>query len=308
MPTERRPKHTKRIKSKPFKFTSKVLLHYFFLVAFVALLVGGALRILAIWGTRLWRDDARFSVIMLDPKLSEESGVSILTYQEKSGFTTLPLPENLELSGSYNVGQFKIGNLYPVGEIQDLGGGRLVMSTLQNTLGFPIDGWIVADESFSSIIFTKSSNLTFFDKLKLASVLSTAREDSKRTVYLDKVGVLQKGVGGSLIPGDSNMPRDLVDIKVAQDKIGVGVVNSTKKGGLGKRMARVIEGMGAPALWVRTEEEIPKRCLVRGSQKTLDSLTAKKINRLFSCMVEEDESLTSSIELILGKEIAPEFP
>lgn len=281
------------------------------LVAIVSLLVGGTLRLISIWSMRLWVGDARFTVV-----LTGRSPV-IFSYQEGAGLATIPLPENLELLGSYNVGRWKIGSLSEVGKIQGVG-DKLVMSTVQNTFGFPIDGWVRGSidvsknpsfaETFSSTVFSTNSNLTMFDKIRLAVVISTTPPELRRVISLERMGMVEKGPGGTLIPAGGDLPRELVDTKVASDGIGVGVVNKTKKGGLGRRAANVVEGMGAPVLWIRTEEEAGGNCTVRGSKKTLESLTSRKITNLFSCKIQKEESLISSIELILEKDIAPEFP
>lgn len=291
--------------------TSPKLLRYFLLVAALVLIIGGFLRLVSVWNVRLWLGNERFTVV-----LTGDSPV-IFSYQEETGLATIPLPKNLELEGSYNVGRWKVGSLHEVGKIQGIG-DRLVTSTLQNTFGFPIDGWVHDNIDASkvpgfagtlpSIIFSTDSNLTLFDKVRLATVISTTPQEARRVVSLERMGMVQKGPGETLIPVVGDLPRELVDTKVTTDGIGVGIVNKTKKGGLGRRASSVVEGMGAPVLWIRTEDPADGVCIVRGSKKTLDSLTSRKIIRLFSCKTQKEESLGSSIELILQKDIAQEFP
>lgn len=267
--------------------TSKKLLRYFLFVASCLLLIGAGLRLLSLYTTRAWQGDERFTVVLVGGE------PVVISYQDGVGLTTIPIPASFEVTASFNVGQLRVGSLYELGEIQGIGGGNLVSKTLQGALGLPIDGWVTADAGDPiKIILAKNTNLVFFDRVRIAQTILTTPQALVR----------------NLSPIPVNLPRSLVDIKVAQENVGIGVINSAGEAGLGRRVTKVLEGMGATVLWVKTQDSFDSRCIVRTSRKIENSLTVEKITRLFSCKIEHDEKLSSSVELILGREIAQEFP
>lgn len=312
------PKKIKRLKSRRNSgksLTARRIFNYFLLVAVVSLTLGGALRLLSLWSTRSWRAGERFTVVV------EGKTPAILSHQDNSDLFVIPLPPSLEVVGAYEVGELTLGNLYEFGEVRGIG-GKLLIRTLQSSFGFPVDGFIVEDVVFENgkispspatlfgLIFmsSKNSNLNFFDRVKLSLVLGTIEDKHIRVLSLEKLGMVGKSGGRNVILTDAVVPREITDVKIADEGIGVGILNKAGKSGLARRVSRIVEGLGAPVLWVRTEDNFPGRCTIRTSSVNEDSLTVRKIRKLFDCELSLDPKLSSSAELILGAGIAQEFP
>lgn len=283
-----------RARRKTFRsFGSKIILSWFIFASFLVLLFGGLVRIGKAWEDRFWKGSSRFTVAVVN------ASPYLFSYQEGVGLTRVEISPDIQVSAIRNLGEWRLGSLYELGELKGEE-GKIFTGTLQSVLGIPIDGWLTGGQ-LNDILFGGKTNLAYLDRLKLAWVVWKTPTNSRIFISVKN----EESVG--LVKGAFS--QNLVDLIVSRERIGVGIVNSSGGQGVGRKAGRIVEGLGAPVLWIKTGDQARGRCEVRVSQKQRESATNRRILRIFGCseVVVADEKL-NFIELVLGKEIAPDFP
>lgn len=294
------------------KLKSRLIFNWWLVIAITVLLIGSLVKVIGLWEARIWKGNERITVVVAS------SPVKIFSYQEGVGLAVIELPHNLEIDASNNAGRWKVESLYELGKIQGVG-GKLLSTTLQSAFGIPIGGYlapraeVLDNKNLLSLLFATGgeTNLAFFDRVQLSLVLSGTPDPMRRTIYPEKTGMLTR-MGDKFVLNDGSLPRELVDVEVSKEGIGIGVINTSRSSGLGRRAARVIEGLGAPVLWVKSDPtdggEDTGRCKIRAGKESRSSLTVRRLFEIFSCTSEIDSRLTSSAEFLVGGELATEFP
>lgn len=297
------------------KIHTKEILKWFLILVFLILFLGFAVRLMSSWNKRVWSGDGRitFAIDLKSPK--------IVSYQPETGeIVTIEFPENLEINGSFGVGKWSLGSLYELGQ-QKNQNGSLLTKTLQYNLGLPIDGFWDAKNlpNFLTLLpFNKfSSNFNFFDRLKIVNELGKVSGGKQKVLSAQKIGLvkavrLSDGKMGFVLDkqnAKSLILREFQDLAVAGENIGVGVFNGTKLVGVGESVAGVLEGIGMRVVFLRTEKNGVKNCLLKTKKEIINTQTFNKLTKLFSCDIKiMTDSLSSPVEFIIGEELARELP
>lgn len=333
------PAHTRRNKNKQ---GYRLLLICFLTITLFALLLGSFVQIYQTWNNRIWKDQTQFTVVVTSKP------VVILSYRSQTQeLTIIPFPENTEIVGAFEVGRWKVENLYAMGKQRAVSdppaksSGKLLALSMQNAFGVATDGWIddraitwlgyanapsVREEKHKRSIVPmvivnsfeqKDTNLNIFDRIKLAFVLSTLSNPNKHIVLPEKAGLIERtklvsGELGWVVVKDSSevIRRKLVDTAIVAEGVGVGIVNATNMSGLGSRVTRILESIGVSVLWIKTEGNLDQRCVVYANTKGATTKTYARLVRLLNCSVnvDKDSSSMPSIEVVLGEKISSEFP
>lgn len=290
------------------------------------------MRLVISWNSRLWKDDLRITfVVASNPPV-------LVSYQTHSSEVVfVPFPENLEIEGSYNVGKWHVQSLYEVGNQRGIRGDLLTRS-VQYALSVPVDGWMdkqgldllgysnvqeireSKDPSPYSLFrpllsFGIDTNFSFFDRLQIARLLGGAR--SRRVVLPEQKRLVKqiRRLDGSLgYELDQERVKEMAlrefrDTLLAQEQIGLGIINGTEKAGVGNSIAGVVSTMGSRVIWVRSEKvKIPIRCQLRATKEGQKTLIALRLATLLRCPLVSDSKASVPLELVIGEELAREVP
>lgn len=327
------PAQLNRKRRKPLGW--KIIFVGFLALSALVLFIGGIVNIVKGYNLRVWQDTKSLLTLVLttNPPV-------IVSYKGATGeIAIIPMPDNLEVVGSYEVGRWKAKSLYELGKQKEIG-GRLLSASFQNAFGIPIDGWfdkrglewlgfddvsLVREEKSYPVFLPKNiissfwpgqdTNLTLFDTTRIALAFSTSPMGSRRVILPERIGVVEEmhlasGEEGWVPAQDipSRFLTEFSDAGVVEERIGVGIINASGTLRLGKRVARLVESLGAPVVWVKTEGELKERCIVRVSKNSAKTKTQSRLVHFFSCEERLVEELSTPIELMLGEEIAPEYP
>ncbi len=316
------------------KFSSSKLLTLFLVAAFVILVTGSMVKATSLWNTRLWKGEERLTfVVATDPPV-------LASYQAQAGeLVLISFPGTLEIEASSGAGEWQIASLFELGKQRKVG-GTLLAKSLQYQLQVPVDGWIEGkgitllgygeEEEITGgahplsgvrALFAAVSsiglptNFTFFDKVRIARVLGGMDTSHRRVINTQERRIVQSvrradGSMGFILDKErvrEVMLREFQDALVAQERIGVGVVNATDKAGAGGQIAGVLEGMGARVVWVRAGSGGGEHCTLRTRQETEGTLTVKRLKELLGCIITEGAS-SAPVELVVNEGLARSLP
>lgn len=293
-------------------------------MAGLALVAGFTVRVLSAWNHRLWQGNARFTLMVTsDPPV-------LVSYQSDPGdLLTLSFPANTEIAGSFNLGNWSLESLAKLGDMREFR-GQVLTKSLQYELRVPIDGWmgeggniLIGAQNGNGLwallkgMFAtrETTNLTFFDQWRLFWEVRGLSAAQRRPLAAEKIGLAKQarfadGQIGFKLDKEKIKTlalRDLQDMIVSQENVGVGIVNTTDIAGVGEKAAGVINTMGARVFWVRTQKGNVERCLIKTNSDSSGTLTVRRLAAIFNCEVKKD-ALAAPVEFMIGKGLAEEIP
>lgn len=309
--------------------SSKFKRRYLILAAlfFIFLLIGlGFLR------NNYWDGFRRFTmVIQISPKNNSStpfflSVFSIEPRQNRAVYFLLPTNTLLNVPYGYNT--YPVSSVYKLGELEkNKKGGRLLAKSIEKTLGFAVDGYLVCEdcsfvllpknrEEFKNFkqsfftfrgflrffgLFTKkrsiSTNLSFMDSLRLWNALRKIRIDQidfwdleKNNVFIDT-----KLADGTIV---ERIEKDLLDFvavdsfedsQVRTEALAIEIINATDEEGLANQFSSILGHMGANVVIKSTAKEKEKRaCLLFFSQKDIMRRNlVSRLKQLYDCQINE---------------------
>ncbi len=245
---------------------------------------------------------------------------------------TIPKLTHLVVAGGF--GEYQINNIYKLGELEKIGGGKLLSRSLQEFLAVPIDGYLVqtADSSLQIpngnlsksdlvslyLCVLKGScktDLTGWDLVRLLLAFNQFKTGQIKIANFQEEGVSKEKVlpDGSTITAPDYVIIDNLSLELFSDKsaldeeITVGVLNGTSKGGLANNVGRLVKNLGAELINTSdADTEYEQSVLYYRSEKIKDSYTFKRLAQIFQVKkMQLNNQLEGDISLILGRELIP---
>ncbi|MBI2268490.1 MAG: LytR C-terminal domain-containing protein [Candidatus Blackburnbacteria bacterium] len=303
----------------------KVYVIRFILAVLSLVLVFVVFKVYLAWQNRLWDGNSRITVVVATPD------PTVYSYNPRSQtLITFPIPKETQLTSAMGYGEWMAGSLWALDD-QEKKGGRLFASSVQKSLGMPIDGWMNRQgKGFfqnSSFSFLPSmikalpnaklgTNLTFFDRLNLAVAVGRVSTLNRREINLVSSGAIKESFladgekGFLVIPEKTVLVLDaLRDDKVFEEAKTIKITNATGKSGVGAEVSRTVSILGIRVVAIDTgQENLKEVCVVRERGKTLKSRAAKQIIGLFGCTSDsKDPAGPASLEIILGEDFVKYF-
>lgn len=198
--------------------------------------------------------------------------------------SVLHIPADTYISLAKGFGEYPAGSVWPLGELEDFGGGRLVQLSAQNFLGVPIRGWGRVDESkkffendgeeikigkkelivlFGRLIISGKTNIGIVDLARLFYNLNGLPSSSFKYYSLQKTrsGEYVKLPDGSLVFKVKSEFLDGLVKEVFQDPLVIdegiiwAVINATEHRGMALETARLINNSGGEVTIVYDADE-----------------------------------------------------
>lgn len=217
-------------------------------------------------------------------------------------------PADLFIPTAKGLGEYKISNIYQLGEMEKIGGGKLLAYSLQNLLGIPIDGWLIKRNFFLS-----ETNFSWWDRIRIFSFRRRLKQNDINEITLNDSALIER----EELPDHSRILkletgrlqeiclRFLTDSNILNENVRIQVINGTKRVSLAKNAAILIRGVGAQVVNVRDGDEFLNETAIFYKQETE---TLKRLAKIFKTdRLEQKEDLESDIVLIVGDEFWKEF-
>lgn len=244
------------------------------------------------------RPDNSVLVSVFDPVSNEISNIVI--------------PKNTEVEVSSELGVWKIGTVWELGEQHGLD-GLLLANTVRKNFNFPTASWAdyyatgfsesKISSLFKALFFSYKTNLSFGDRLAITILSLRVKNGSKVNIDLTKTNLLKSkllldGTEGYVLTG--NFPQFLSSLVVDRElgkgsyKLFIKYKGSSK---IAERIGSFLEVLGTKVVSIDYDEKIVEDCRISG----LKSQLLLRISKILSCpSLERGSGDSYSIDLSLG--------
>lgn len=218
----------------------------------------------------------------------------------------LSLPDNKKIKLVKGYGDYEIGKIYRLGEIEERG-SDLLLESIQNFLAVPIFKVIDLDGEegmiFDLSLASLKDRFSFFDSLYLWWRFKNVSRKDISYLDLNGSGFYKEDESFDEAQLDLFLGKYFFDQKIVDEDLTIAVFNATPIQGLGFSAARILINLGSRVVNIGNSESM-EECLLRSTKGKLNTYTLKRINLIFGCRWEEGEveSGRADIGLYLGNQ------
>ncbi|MBI4157390.1 hypothetical protein HY502_00905 [Candidatus Woesebacteria bacterium] len=252
--------------------------------------------------------------------VNRRDSLLISTFDKESGLiTNLVVPGETQLNVSRQLGTWKAGSLWKLGENEKLSGVLLTETIIKN-FKIPVVAW--ADEPFSKIsegevmsmpkaIFGYKTNLGVGDRIRLAFFSLGVPPIKRVSINLSEGSSLKKtkligGEEGYLV--SDNLPESLnsifSDTKINSLKPRILIEDYQVKSGSVDILVLTLEVMGGKVTSIAKKEAKEFYCEVSGVHK----YTVKKVAQVFGCAKGAEAQISNfDLTLKVGSDFGERF-
>lgn len=253
-------------------------------------------------------------------------------HPEDSILNILTISPETHIPVARNFGEYQIGNIYQLGELEKIDGGELLRLSLQEFLAVPIDGQIIVknpklkvqsqNESleqgklfplyFCLLKRNCKTNLTWWDLTRVFLKINQLKPGQIKTIDFDQTGIIKEKIlpDNSTILQPDYLVIDQLSFKLFSDKsalderITVSVLNGTSRPGLAKKVARLVKNLGAEIISTgNTNNNFKKSVIYYSNEKIKDSYTLSRlVKTLQITKIEKNNQIKGDINLLLGED------
>jgi hypothetical protein len=216
------------------------------------------------------------------------------------------IPDDTYMSLPFGYGRWAVSSVYQLGQNEQPEiGGKLLKATLSNSLGVPIDDYLIASGNFESRSFEEVIKDLRQNPVSGLSLLQGSKTDLSAVEYWhlvwgikgvrpDKVKLTDLGKNnltyslalpdGSKVLGISQVDFDqyvedrFEDNRLKNEGLSVGIFNATDHPGLAEKAARLITNAGGRVVFTTNSADKQKNNLVVGKP----SVTTTRLTQLFA--------------------------
>ncbi len=257
-----------------------------------------------------WNGRSRLSLALT----AEPSVVASL--EPGKNLIILQLPENLYFDLPHGFGQYPLGSVYELGELEGRG-GELLREAMENYLGIPVEGWAKISNNHQCempnclLLLLQGrgeTNLNKLDLLRLWWEMKKLRADKVKVINLQETNILtEKSLhDGSLILEteffrlDELVKKYFPDSQIKKEGIRIGVLNATDHLGLANKISRLVRNTGGEMISVgnaETKESISKiQCLDKNIK---ESYTVRQWEKILGGEAEIGEMGESRADVLI---------
>lgn len=305
MPARRK----RRLRNKKKRFSS--------VKSLVLILLFFTLLFFLIFQTSFWDGDSKLTLAIN----KKDGDVLIAIFNPVvDEVTSITVPKNTQLKVARQLGTWRAGSVWQLGENEDLE-GRLLQETITYHLKLPVVAWADSPaEGFANgelvalvkaVSLPYKTNLKIGDRIKLAFFSFGVKNFKREEINLAETNLLKKT---QLIDGEegfiltSGLPASILalfsDIEISQKDVLVLIRDATDKRGVPEQVGEIVEVLGAKVVAIKKEESEKFDCMVLGK----DQKAVEKLAQVFSC--EKGKGLPSGsfdLEIKIGEEFARRF-
>ncbi len=267
----------------------------------IGVIVGGGWWLMSEKKKSVWDGESRIGVVLFVNK-GDGHELMLMSYEPDGEAVWTYLPADMQIGVSRGYGKYSASSLWNLSEQEN--DRRLLTESVTLLLGVPFEWWVnIGQENLScndmnweciksGLVYGRNhlrllTNMVWWDRMKL---LWRMRDlDIGDVVNLDvtKAGRSKSEVEVDgkevLVYLDEYTGSRLVDRRIRNEALSIRIVNTLMINGLGSAVERVIVGMGGRVVSVESIPTDIGKCLVKGNESMLKSLTAKKMMSLWNC-------------------------
>ncbi len=261
---------------------------------------------------------------------TQQGKVLVITHlPEDQILTVVSFPDEMTIKTIGGFGTWRVGSIFPLGELED-NGGVLLQGSLADYLGAEIEGWLYTTDDIPqdkktfqvffdrllTNVFTRKirTNLPLVDVIQLWRSLHLVPSNLVAMYDLESQGILQQVFqpdGSTLFISDAelmdNFSKDFFsEPRIVEEGMSMVILNSTDHLGLGVQAARLVHNVGGDVIAVRDfSDQLEKTRMVVSNDTAMNTLTVKKLLNLFDIEIAEvgdTAEYRADVVLILGED------
>lgn len=219
-----------------------------------------------------WGGEGRINVVVKGDSLYLLSADS-----SNKSLDLVKIPDQAYFDLPFGFGQWKASSIYGLGQDEKkLSGGTLLEKTISDVFGLPIDGYLILNDKNStkplsgvidnirenplkgfSLLSQSKSDLSPLEYSRLWNLIHGIRPDKTETTDLSQSNItswLLLADGSRVLDlnharMDQFIQENLVDSKLHDEGLSIGVFNGTEHAGLADKAARMISNMGGRVIF-----------------------------------------------------------
>lgn len=225
------------------------------------------------------------------------------------------IPETSEVEVSRNLGVWKLGSVWKLGEQEDIGGGRLLTETLTRHLFIPT--YVYGDkntfgllssspkELFKGVFFPGDTNLHFFDRVRLTYYSLSVKNTDKISIDLSESGYFVKSeisTGELGYKLSEKLPLSISDAftnnEIQNFRQKFMIIDNSGSMQKTQMLSKYISVIGGKVISIEKDETEDYNCKVYANSEDI----LKYINKLFGCEGDLlNENSNFDVVLNIGK-------
>lgn len=215
------------------------------------------------------------------------------------------MPENAYYQSTYGKGYVLNSSLLKL-DIVSKKRGKLLISTLREFIGVPVDGWIKIEgknpETKEDFLRIKNKTSFSFYSLKFFYQLGKIRPDKIDFINLEDANIFHNEqlpdnsevLSTDTITMDGYLAEKFYELAILREGYTISVLNGSETSGLATRVARIIGNSGGHVIMVSESSVKTDRCTVSTTKEKKNSYTVKRYAKIFNCSILTDQTSTDS--------------
>lgn len=239
----------------------------------------------------------------------------VFSLEPEKSLTILSLPVNLYLEVPHGYGQYQLGSVYELGQLENRG-EELLKETIQQNLAIPVEayGQMINDQCsmLNCFLFLLQgrgeTDLSRWDLVRLWLAIRKLRADKITEINLQETATLKelKLPDESIVLEteftqlDSLIQRFFSDRQIREEALKIEILNATEQPGLANQLARLINNIGGGVISINNAESASWRTKVKiTNEEWKDFYTVKKLEKILGIEAEVGEMENSRADLLI---------
>jgi hypothetical protein len=262
--------------------------------------------------------------------IQAEERIFLYSYHPQDDLLNIiSLPENLLIELAKDYGEYQLKNIYRLGEMEKIGGGRLLQMSLQNFFKVPLEGEFISPSNtglekgkLSSLylcLLVKrcETSLNWWDLTRIFSQFSQLKLNQVRLLKIEETNLFKKErladqseamrLETSLI--DDFSQKYFTDKNFLNAGLKISVVNATHYAGLAKASSRLLKNIGGEVITSEDADQVSDQSFIYYAEEgQRESYSVKKISQIFQIkQILFKPETEGDIVIFLGKDFLDSF-
>lgn len=231
---------------------------------------------------------------------TQEGRVTVFSLQGSEGLI-FNLQEKSKVKVTRGFGEYELGKVYPLGELEKKG-GSLLKETVQENFSIPIFGYFYDPNNFD---YHQSDTKKLFQSIFWQSLRNKVKTDLNK--YDLVLLYLKARLLNSEVVRIENLPQDnttfFKDKALRGESCSIEILNSTGRLGLAQQVSQMLGKAGARIIRVADTPDPQEGCLLFASKDFSKKYSLFWLNSVFDCQVKltDEERPRADITLIIGE-------
>ncbi len=264
----------------------------------------------------LWDGKSHLNLVLIS-SAAEAKNAFVISLEPEKSLNILVLPDNLYLEVPSGYGQYQLGSIYPLGELEGQA-GELMKATIQQSLAIPVEAYLKLSQNcfgqepagccLAALKGRGETDLSRWDLFRLWLKIKELRQDEINRVNLTETATLKElelpdgtvVLETEITQIDSLVKKFFSDRRVREEALKIEILNATKYGGVANEVARLLNNIGGAVISVaNSENQIQKSKLKIQNEGMKNLYTVKKIEKILGIEAEAGEMADSRADLVI---------